>query len=148
MPGSLQDLQWWHWWILGAVLAALETVVPGAVVIWFGVAAFVVGALLLVMPVPWPLQIVLFGVLGVVSLLVWRRLRHPEENQSTQQPALNQRGVHYIGQVFTLVEPIRSGTGKVQVGDTVWLAQGGDAPRGAHVRVIGINGTVLQVEPA
>ena len=29
--------------------------------------------------------------------------------------------------VYMLVEPIIAGTGKIQVGDTVWLAQGGDA---------------------
>jgi membrane protein implicated in regulation of membrane protease activity len=49
--------------------------------------------------------------------------------------------------VFTLVEPIAAGTGKIQVGDTVWLAQGNDAPRGARVRVVGVNGAVLKVEP-
>ena len=147
MPNSLQHLAWWHWWILAAVLAALETVVPGAIVIWFGVSAFVVGALLLFLPVPAPLQFVLFGVLGVVALLVWRRLKNPEAGESTQ-PVLNQRGVHYIGQIYTLVEPIIGGEGKVRVGDTVWLAQGGDAPVGSRVRVVGVNGTVLQVEPA
>lgn len=147
MLNSMQNLAWWHWWILAALLAALETALPGAIAIWFGVAALVVGALLLLLPVPWPLQFVLFGVLGVVALLVWRRLRHPED-ESSDQPALNQRGVHYIGQIFTLAEPIVSGNGKVRVGDTVWLARGGDAPLGAQVRVIGVDGTVLKVEPA
>jgi membrane protein implicated in regulation of membrane protease activity len=147
MLHSLQNLAWWHWWILAALLAALETVLPGAIAIWFGVSALVVGTLLLVMPVPWPLQFVLFGVLGVVALLLWRRLRHPED-ESSDQPALNQRGVRYIGQIFTLAEPIGSGTGKVRVGDTVWLASGGDAPLGARVRVVGVDGTVLKVESA
>ena len=145
MASSLQHLEWWHWWILAAVLAALETVVPGAIVIWFGVSAFVVGALLLVLPLPVPVQIVLFGVLGVVALLVWRRVKNPEMGESTQ-PTLNQRGLQYVGQVFTLVEPIVSGSGKIQVGDTVWLAHGGDAPLGARVRVVGVDGSVLKVE--
>jgi len=143
----LEDLAWWHWWILAAALAALETFTPGAVAIWFAVSALVVGGLLLVMPLPWQLQIVLFAVLGAVALLLWRRYRHPEGGESTQRP-LNQRGVHYIGQVFTLAEPIVAGEGKVRVGDTVWLAQGGDAPLGSRVRVVAVNGTVLKVEPA
>lgn len=141
------QLQWWHWWIAAAALAAIETFLPGAVAIWFAAAALVVGALLLVVPVPWPLQLVLFGVLGVVALLVWRRLRPPGDQESAQ-PTLNQRGVHYIGQVFTLVEPLQNGTGKVQVGDTVWLVQGPELPVGARVRVLGVNGAVLRVEPA
>ena len=52
-------LQWWHWWIAAAVLGAAETVLPGAVAIWFAAGAGVVGALLLIVPVPWQLQLVL-----------------------------------------------------------------------------------------
>jgi inner membrane protein len=145
MIAFLQDLQWWHWWIAAAVLAAIETFVPGAVAIWFAAAAVVVGALLLVIPIPWQLQLVLFGVLGVVALLLWRRTRQATDDQSSQ-PNLNHRGVQYVGQAFTLVEPILGGSGKVQVGDTVWLVQGSDAPVGARVKVVGVNGAVLQVE--
>jgi inner membrane protein len=145
MMQFLQGLQWWHWWILGAVLAAVETLLPGVLAIWFGAAALVVGALLLVgLPIPWQLQLVLFAVLGVVALMLWRRFRNPEAPES-EQPALNQRGQRYVGQSFTLVEPIQGGNGKIQVGDTVWLVQGSDAPAGARVRVTGVNGTVLKV---
>lgn len=147
MIAFLQQLAWWHWWIAAAVLAALETFLPGAVAIWFAAAAVVVGALLLVVPIPWQLQLVLFGGLGVAALLLWRRYKHPEDAVS-EQPALNQRGVQYIGQEFTLIEAIHSGNGKIEVGDTVWLAQGRDAPAGARVRVVGVNGAVLRVEPA
>ena len=143
-----RTLEWWHWWIAAAVLAAVETFLPGAIAIWFAAAAVVVGALLLLgLPVPWQLQLVLFGVLGVVAILVWRRFRFTDGNVS-EQPNLNQRGVQYIGKDYAVVEPLRGGTGKIQVGDTVWLVQGADAPAGARVRVVGVNGAVLRVEPA
>jgi membrane protein implicated in regulation of membrane protease activity len=123
--------------------------VPGVIAIWFAFAALVVGALLLVAPdVPWPLQFVLFGVLGIVALVLWLKFRPTSKGDTTEQPALNQRGVRYIGETYTVAEPIVSGTGKVRIGDTVWLAHGGDAPLGARVRVIGVDGTVLKVEPA
>jgi inner membrane protein len=140
-----QQLQWWHWWIAAAILAAVETFVPGAVAIWFAAAAAVVGALLLVLPIPWQLQLVIFGALGVLAIYLWRRY-HKEDAESSDQPALNQRGMQYVGQTFTLVEALRGGTGKIQVGDTVWLVNGADAPVGARVRVTGVNGAVLRVE--
>jgi membrane protein implicated in regulation of membrane protease activity len=146
MIAWLQGLQWWHWWIVAAVLAALETFLPGAVAIWFAAAALVVGALLLMVPIPWQVQLVLFGALGVAAIVVWRRFQHPESPES-EQPALNQRGQHYIGQLYTLVEPIQGGSGKIQVGDGVWLAHGADAPVGSRVRVVGVDGAVLKVEP-
>jgi membrane protein implicated in regulation of membrane protease activity len=147
MIALAQDLHWWHWWIAAAALAAIETFLPGAIAIWFAAAALVVGGLLLVVPIPWQLQLVLFGALGVVAIMLWRRYRHPEAPESSQS-TLNQRGQHYVGQSFTLVEPIRGGTGKIQVGDTVWIAQGGDAPVGSRVKVVGVQGVVLRVEPA
>jgi inner membrane protein len=142
-----QKLDWWHWWIAAAVLAAAETFVPGAIAIWFAAAAVVVGALLLVVPVPWQLQLVLFGALGVVAIFVWRRFRFQDGNVS-EQPALNQRGVQYIGQEFTLVEPLAGGTGKIKVGDGVWLVHGADSPVGSRVRVTGVDGAVLLVRPS
>jgi membrane protein implicated in regulation of membrane protease activity len=61
---------------------------------------------------------------------------------------LNQRGVQYVGRTFVLADAIQGGTGKITVGDSVWLVNGGDAPVGARVRVVGVNGAVLQVENA
>ena len=147
MIGFAQNLLWWHWWILAAVLAAIEAFVPGAFAIWFAAAATVVGALLLIMPVPWQLQLVLFGVLGFVALMVYRRLRGREDDAvGKDQPALNQRGAQYIGRVFTLVEPVERGYGKVQVGDTVWRVRGPDGPVGMRVRVKAVEGATLVVE--
>jgi inner membrane protein len=141
----LEGLHWWHWWILAAVLAAVETFLPGVLAIWFAASALVVGGLLLVVDIPWQLQLVLFAVLGVAALMLWRRFRHPEGPES-EHSALNRRGANYVGQVFTLVEPIEGGSGKVQVGDTVWLVRGTDAPAGVKVRVTGVEGAMLRVE--
>ena len=93
----------------------------------------------------WQLQLVLFGALGVLAIFLWRRFR-PENNETTDQPMLNQRGVKYVGQVFQLFEPVKDGTGKIRVGDGVWLVRGADCR--FSVRVIGVEGAVLRVERA
>lgn len=144
MKEFLMQLEWWHWWIAAAVLAAIETFMPGAVAIWFAVSAAVVGALVLVMPVPWQLQLVLFGALGLAAIMAFRSYakRRPDDSA---QPSLNQRGAQYIGQELTLVEPIQQGFGKVRVGDTVWKVAGPSLPTGARVRVTGVDGAVLTV---
>lgn len=143
----LARLDWWHWWIAAAVLGAVETLMPGAVAIWFAISALVVGALLLVLPITWQLQLVLFGVLGFVAIAAYRawKRRHPD---TSLEPNLNRRGAQYVGQIFTLVEPIDQGFGKIRVGDTVWKVRGPDLPAGERVRVVGADGTVLVAEKA
>jgi membrane protein implicated in regulation of membrane protease activity len=139
------NLQWWHWWIAAAVLAAVETLLPGAVAIWFAASAAVVGALILMVPVPWQLQLVLFGALGAVAVFAWRR--YDKKNPDTSAlPLLNQRSAQYIGKVCVLCDPIVQGFGKVNVGDGTWKVRGPDLPTGAHVKVVAADGTVLVVE--
>jgi inner membrane protein len=65
------------------------------------------------------------------------------------EPTLNRRGEQLIGQVVVVVEAIpREGRGSVRAADSVWQAEGVEAPPGARVRVSGCNGTVLTVGPA
>lgn len=143
----LTQLTWWHWIVGALALAAVETFLPGAVAFWFAISAAIIGLLLVVIPLPWQWQWVLWAVLGIVAMVGYRRyLRaNPEKDE---MPTLNQRGQQYVGQVFTLVEALRDGTGKIQIGDSVWKVQGPDAPVGTRVRVTGADATVLTVEPA
>ncbi len=142
-----QGLQWWHWWIAAAILAVFETFLPGAVAIWFAAAATVIGALLLVIPIPWQLQLVLFGALGIACIFLYRRFRGTQDLAS-DRPLLNQRGVQHVGQTYTLIEPLLAGSGKIRVGDSVWLVSGADLPAGARVRVTAVRGSIFEVEAA
>ena len=146
MSEFLQNLQWWHWMVLAVLLAAAETLIPGAVAIWFAAAAAVIGLLLVVVPIPWQYQLIGFAVLGLAALLLYRsyRKKHPG---TFEQPNLNQRGLQYVGSELVLVEPIEQGSGKAKLGDGVWKVSGPELPAGARVRVTGVNGTILTVIP-
>ena len=138
----------WHWWILAGILLILELTSPVFFFLWLGFAAAAVGFLLLVFPsIPVEAQLVLFGILCVVSVLAWRRYReiHPPESV---QPLLNQRGQQYKDRVFTLDEAIVNGVGKVEVDDSTWRVKGPDLPVGTRVKVTGVDGVVFIVTKA
>ena len=65
---------WWMWIVLGAVFTAIEIVTPGLFIIFFGVAATIVGLLALTGAVstPW-IQWLLFSVLALAALRFFRR---------------------------------------------------------------------------
>jgi membrane protein implicated in regulation of membrane protease activity len=143
----ITHLEWWHWMVLAVLLAAAETLIPGAVIIWFAASAGVIGLLMVVVDIPWQFQLIGFGLLGLAALLLYRTYR--KQNPGTfEQPNLNQRGLQYVGRELVLVEPIEQGTGKAKVGDGVWKVSGPELPAGARVRVTGVNGTILTVLPA
>jgi membrane protein implicated in regulation of membrane protease activity len=141
------ELQYWHWWIAGVGLVALEMLVPGTFFLWLGVSAGITGVMILVAPaIDWQYQILFFSVLSVIAIYVGRKVWRPS-TQVSDHPGLNRRGEQIIGRVLTLVAPLANGRGKVRVGDTLWLVTGDDFPVGTEVRVTGIDGTILKVEP-
>ena len=145
---SLEEIEFWHWWIAAVVLIVVEVFAPGTVALWTAVSAAAVGLLLLAIPdMTWQVQFLVFAVLSVATVIGWRayQLRYPTE---TDQPTLNRRGEQYVGRAFTLSEAIVNGTGKIHVDDTMWKVEGEDLPEGTQVRVTGVDGTVLTVEPA
>ena len=142
----LAGIEFWHWWVAAIGLIVVETLAPGAIFLWLGVSAAVVGAILLAAPeLSWEYQLLIFAVLSVGSVIGWRAYhkRHPTE---TDLPNLNRRGEQYVGRLITLDDPIVNRVGKVRLDDTSWKVAGQDLPAGARVRVIGVDGVVLQVE--
>ena len=144
----LEQLTYWHWFIIAALLIILEVFAPGAFMLWIGIAAGVVGATLYFVPgMTWEYQFMLFSIAAVGSIIAWRGYRgtHPI---TTDEPTLNRRGAQYIGRTFTLEAPITNGIGKIRVDDSTWKIEGADCPAGSKVKVVGIDNTVLKVEAA
>lgn len=143
---ALDSIVWWHWWVAGLVFLTLEAVLPGAVFLWMGVSAAVVGLLALIVPaLGWKAEFIIFGVLAIAAVLAWRRWR--PEAPAADQPTLNRRGQSYVGRQFTLSEPLVNGIGTLRVDDSQWRISGaGDMPAGAQVRVVAADGATLRVE--
>lgn len=133
------------WAGLAALLVALEVVLPGMHLIWFGIAAAVIAALVWFVPFSGELQLVLFSVLSLLAVYYGQRWAAASPVTS-DAPLLNERGKQYIGRQVVVEDAIESGRGRVRVGDTLWLAEGPNLPAGAKVTVKDVKGTVLVVE--
>ena len=139
-------IEFWYWWVLAVGFLAVELLAPGFFFLWLSVSAFVVGSILLMLPsLSFEVQLLLFSILAVISILVWRRYVSAK-SQESDQPLLNQRGAQYIGRTFSVVVAIENGQGKVKLGDSLWMVEGEDCPAGSKVKVIAVKGTKLEVE--
>lgn len=141
------DILFWHWLLAGLLLLSLEAFFPGAIFLWMGVSALVVGALAWLVPgISWQVEVALFGALSIASFFAYKKWKpHPAP---TDQPALNRRGQSYVGRSFTLESPIVNGVGTLRVDDSQWRISGADAPAGTRVNVVRADGATLQVEVA
>ncbi|MBJ3786651.1 NfeD family protein [Devosia sediminis] len=135
----------WSWMIAGLVLLALELVVPGGYLLWMGIAGILTGLLVMFQPLDWPLQWLVFGVLSLVSILIWVRVSRRRGSQ-TDRPLLNHRAEQFIGQEAVLDRPIEGGFGRLALGDSIWRIAGPDLPVGQRVRIVSAEGPVLRVE--
>jgi membrane protein implicated in regulation of membrane protease activity len=137
----------WNWLIAGGVLLILELLVPGAFMLWLGIAAILTGALSFAVSPSWQSQWIAFAVLSAVLVPIWLRVSRSSKN-ITDQPFLNRRNVGLVGRGFTLEKPIVNGTGTVRIDDTIWRIAGPDMPAGSRVKVVRADGAELWVEAA
>ncbi|RTL51873.1 MAG: NfeD family protein [Bradyrhizobiaceae bacterium] len=144
MTDILSGLGNWIWAIVGIVLMGLETLAPGVFLLWFGIAAMIVGILSFFIASSWQSQLLIFAVLSAAMVPLWRRFGRPSASE-TDKPFLNRRTAGLVGRVLTLEKPIVDGIGTVRIDDTIWRVEGPDAPAGSRVRIEQADGARLRV---
>lgn len=146
---AVASIEYWHWLLLGLFLLVVEvSFAGGSYLMWLGFAALATGviSLLLGALMGWQAQLVLFGVLSVASVLLWRR--YARDVDTRDAPVLNQRGFHHIGRTVPLEDPITGGRGRVRIDDTLWMVRGEDMPAGTRVRIVAQDGNIFEVVAA
>jgi inner membrane protein len=141
-------IAWWHWLALGLILVAAELAASGGFyIIFFGVAALVIGALVFVgAGGPIWVQLLLFSVLSVASLLLFR-------SPLMRWMKLDREGVDVdslVGETAVARENIQpGGIGSVELRGTSWTARNaGTTPlvNGQRLVVVRVDRLTVYVE--
>ncbi len=142
----LEGLLYWHWIVLGFLLLVVEMLAPGAIIMWFGVGALIVGGIIYLLPdLPWEWQIFIFAIFSLSSVFIWKKLTKGSKDDNTESGTLNQRGKALVGRRVPLKEAIVNGIGRVQIDDTFWRVEGEDLVEGELVTVTSSDGATLKV---
>jgi membrane protein implicated in regulation of membrane protease activity len=141
------------WFALGLVFMVLEVMTPGIVFLFFGVGAWVVLGLVLILPVPPLLQWIIFVLVSVIALATLRKQitrlfsrRGWGRVDSLQEPMV--AGV-YLGREVEVLSDIAPGRpGLVELNGTNWRATAAVAiAQGTRARVVEVKDLILEVEP-
>ena len=135
-------LAYWHWVILGLGMVALELMIPGAFLLWIGIAALILGGITFLFPLSVTVQLVLFGVIALLATIVGRKVIRLQVDDGAPV-TLNRRGQQLVGQTIVLDVPIVNDHAHVTVADSKWRVKGPDLPAGAVVKVVGVDGNML-----
>ncbi|KAB2963710.1 MAG: NfeD family protein [Thermoanaerobaculia bacterium] len=142
-------MPWWAWMLVGIALLAAELLTPGGFyVLFFGLAALVVGALGVAGIALHPaLQWLLFAALSIVALLL---LRQPLLAR-LQIRSPKARVDDLSGETAVPVEAIAPGAvGRAELRGTVWTARNSGPvalAAGERCRVVRAEGLTLLLEP-
>ena len=97
---TLQIL-YWHWLILGMLLALVEIVLPSFTALWFGVGALLVGAILYVVPqLPLGWQLFIWAVASILFTWLWFKYFKPLAADKTLAGLSKEAIVGQRGQVI------------------------------------------------
>ncbi|WP_454597695.1 NfeD family protein [Qipengyuania sp. SM2507] len=136
----------WFWFAAGLILAGLEMVVPGVYLMWLAMAALATGVITLVALPSLAVQVTSFIFLSLIFAFSARRMLRDRPIVSSD-PLLNNRGGRLTGQTALVTQALVSGSGRIKVGDSEWIARGPDMAVGERVRITGSDGSELLVEP-
>jgi hypothetical protein len=137
----------WLWLIGGVILLIAEIVAPGFFLVFIGAAAIAAGLFTVLFGLSPAAQLALFALYALLAVMAGRRL-YANRADNSADPLLNDRAGRLVGKVVTVVAAVDEHNGRVRVGDSEWSARGGPAAVGARVRITGIEGNCLTVEPA
>ena len=124
------------WFLIGLVLIILEFALPGVITIFFGIGAWLVSLLCLIFDIPLNLQIILFIIVSIVSLVLLRKsVKRLFENRSEKEVDELHEYLDQKVTVITAISPDKPG--RVEFRGSSWNAESDeDIPEGATVKII------------
>ena len=132
------------WLVMGIMLFVMEMAVPGFVLFFFGLGAWVTAGVLWLYPISIALQLAIFLVASLVSLAVFQKLfRGSLFAGNDLDDDIADEGD--IGEVVEAIHPPKKG--KIKLAGTFWQATADTSLAiGVTVRVVRRDGLVVHVE--
>lgn len=134
------------WFVVGFAFFLLEFVLPGFILFFFGIAAWLVAGVTLFIDIDVNVQLAIFLISAVISVLLFRKLLRDKLGMRKATPSILED--EYIGKIAvaeTAITP--SENGKVEFKGTSWDAKSEDyIVAGQKVEIIETRSILLIVK--
>ncbi|MDB4822602.1 NfeD family protein [Candidatus Pseudothioglobus singularis] len=137
------NLNFMHWLVLGLALIILELFLWTTFLLWVGASAITVSIVFYLIPDVGGLkQVFTFLAISVAATYLSKKY-YPVK---TVDDELNEKAKTYIGKECK-VSSMEDGVIKVQIGKSLWFAEGTDLSVGQTVKIVGVEVSTFIVEP-
>jgi inner membrane protein len=136
------------WFVVGLVLILMEFVIPGLVIVFFGLGAWVAAIFVAIFPeMAFWVQMMIFTVFSVATLVLLRgslKKRFFSNQEGAESEGLDD----YIGQKAIVEVAIKNGEGKILFKGVSWSAFADeDISEGTKVTIVDKDSIKLKVKP-
>ena len=137
------------WFIIGLVLLLLEFTLPGIIIFFFGIGAWITGLVCFFVDIDVNVQLIIFLVSSVVLLLLFRkRIKGMFEKKEGEYPNLESPDEFRGRKVKVVREIAPDSPGKVEFRGTQWAAEADvSISEGATVEIVDKSNITLKVKP-
>ena len=137
------NLNFMHWLVLGLALIILELFLWTTFLLWVGASAITVSIVFYLIPdVDGLIQLLTFLAISVAATYLSKKY-YPVK---TVDDELNEKAKTYVGHECK-VNSMEDGVIKVQIGKSLWFAEGTDLSVGQTVKIVGVKASTFIVEP-
>ncbi len=143
-----ETVLWWHWIVLGIALLIWDMTLGTFFILGLGIAAIIVGLLDMFIDTSFTAELTIWMILSILVIAVW--FKWFREQPVTESGQSNYR-LDTLGVVMEDIQP--HSRGKVTfdtpvLGNTSWHAISKvDLDKGTRVKIVQINGQLIEVEP-
>jgi len=136
------------WFLIGLVFAFLELIVPGLVLLFFGIGAWITSVFCLVFDVETGFQILVFSITTIVSLVILRKYFKKtffQEKKNGEETLEDE----FIGKTAIAETNISPGIeGKITLKGTIWTAKSSEPIiKGQRIEIVDKESITLIVKP-
>jgi len=136
------------WFIIGLIFLVLELILPGFVVFFFGLGAWVTSLVCLISDPGTNLQMLIFAVTSIITLVAFRRILKKKFFNSNDLNSKSVDDEFTGGKAVALTSFSKGSKGKVEYKGTTWTANSEkDISAGETVIIISRENINLNVEP-
>lgn len=135
------------WFIVGFAFFLLEFAVPGFILFFFGIAAWLVAIITFFIPIGLDVQLIIFLLSAIISVILFRKILKDKLGMYREGPTILED--EYIGKIALAETPIAPNeNGKVEFKGTSWEAKSDHfIIAGQKVEIIETKSIILIVKP-